>query len=170
MEVLGSISDYELHYVSAHGGAVSNHQGIRILTEARAGVPAGGILLVPGGMGTRRLVGEGPFIDMLRRMAEGAEYVLTVCTGAALLARTGLLDGRAATSNHRAMAWVMEQGGAVRWRTEASYVASGKYYTAAGVSAGIDMALAFVADRFGASQVRAIAQRMEYGGKTSMPH
>lgn len=107
--------------------------------------------------------GGAPFIDMLRRMAEGAEYVLTVCTGAVLLARTGLLDGRAATSNHRAMAWVMEQGGAVRWRPEARYVADGKYYTAAGVSAGIDMALAFVADRFGAPQARAIAQRMEYG-------
>ena len=76
------------------------------------------------------------------RLADASALVTTVCTGSALLARTGRLDGIAATSNKAAFAWVMEQGPKVDWKPEARWVEDGKFMTSSGVSAGMDMALA----------------------------
>ena len=113
-------------------------------------------------MGTRPLVKDKAFLARLKEKAEGAEYVLTVCTGSALLAGTGLLDGRKATSNKMAFEWVKSCGEKVLWQPSARWTADGKYYTASGVSAGIDMALGFMWDRFGAEKARTIARNTEY--------
>jgi len=67
-------------------------------------------MLVPGGIGTRREVQNAPLLEWLRQRAAQAEIVSSVCTGAALLARAGLLDGRRATSNKLSFKWVTEQG------------------------------------------------------------
>jgi len=85
-----------------------------------------------------------------------------VCTGSALAARAGLLDDKTATTNRRAFDWVAAQGPRTRWDRTARYTADGRVYTSAGVSAGIDMALGFVCDRFGPETAREIAARKEY--------
>lgn len=162
VEVLGSLEDCHIAYVSQKGGVVCNHQGIRILTEHWEQDRNYHACLVPGGWGTRKLVGDAAGLQWVAEMAASAEWCLSVCTGAALLARAGLLDGRRATTNKRSMDWVASQGEAVTWIRDARWVKDGKYYTAAGVSAGIDMALAFVSDRYGRDKAQAIAQRMEY--------
>ena len=87
---------------------------------------------------------------------------MTVCTGTALLARTGLLDGKNATSNKRAFEWVMGQGPEVIWIKKARWVVDGKYYTASGVSAGIDMTLGFLKDQYGQIFAEDIAFKIEY--------
>ena len=69
----------------------------------------------------------------------------SVCTGAGLLARAGILDGRRATSNKRSLDWVISQGPKVEWVPQARWVEDGKFATSSGVSAGIDMALAIIA-------------------------
>ena len=86
----------------------------------------------------------------------------TVCTGSALLARTGLLDGRPATSNKLAWDWVVQQGPAVRWQRRARWVDDGNVLTSSGVSAGIDMALSLVERLNGRDMAVASARNMEY--------
>ena len=110
------------------------------------------ILLVPGGGGTRALVADPSFIKSLLAACERADVVASVCTGAALLAQTSILDNKAATSNKTAWNWVLSQGEKVEWDVTPRWVDlvdknTGKgIITSAGVSAGIDMALALVAD------------------------
>jgi transcriptional regulator GlxA family with amidase domain len=87
---------------------------------------------------------------------------MSVCTGSALLARAGLLDGIRATSNKRAFDWVVSQGPAVKWIGQARWVEDGKFATSSGVSAGIDMALAIIARVLGTETAEKDAIGMEY--------
>lgn len=71
---------------------------------------------------------------------------MTICTGSALLAKTGLLNDKYATSNKRSFEWVKISFDQVKWIEKARWVVDGKYYTSSGVSAGIDIALVFISD------------------------
>ena len=170
VEVLGKIEEYELHYVSLSGGLVRNTQGIRIETEPVSSMEAGGILLIPGGFGSRAAINDTAFICALAGAIRQAAYTLCVCTGSALAAETGALDGKRATTNKIAFAWVADNHPAVRWDREARWVADGNIYTSAGVSAGIDMALGFVRDRFGSERAEDICRRMEYHWNADAEH
>ena len=161
VEIFGRVPGAELHYISMDGGTVTSAQSAQIETEKAGDLPAGSVLLVPGGMGTRALVKDGAFLARLKKLAESADYVLSVCTGSALLAAAGLLFGKRATSNKFAFEWVKSTGDA-NWAEKARWVRDGKYYTSSGVSAGIDMALGFVADRWGRDAAVENACRAEY--------
>jgi transcriptional regulator GlxA family with amidase domain len=120
------------------------------------------VLLVPGGVGTRKQVDNSRFMEPLAVKARECAYVTSVCTGAALLARAGVLDGRAATTNKLSYAWVVSQGPNVKWVPQARWVEDGKYFTSAGVSAGMDMALAVIARIFGRERALEAARHAEY--------
>lgn len=160
VEVLGRLEEYELHLVSVDGGLVTSRQNTSVLTEKLNHMAD--LILIPGGQGTRTLINNKSFIALLKHMAEQSKYCLTVCTGSALLAKTGLLNGKQATSNRVAFDWVTSINDLVIWRKEQRWVTDGKYYTSAGVSAGIDMTLGFVADKFGRDRALDIARHMEY--------
>lgn len=162
VEVLGRIEQYHLRYASFTGGMVVSKQGVPIATENIDDTNPSGILLIPGGQGTRKLVSNVAFIEKLTRIAMQSVYCLTVCTGSALLAKTGILNNRRATSNKRAFEWVKSVNPSVLWINRARWVADQKYYTSSGVSAGMDMALGFVADRFGQDKAARIAESIEY--------
>ncbi|EST11371.1 DJ-1/PfpI family protein [Sporolactobacillus laevolacticus] len=162
VEVLGQISEYTLRYVSMDGGTITSRQKTPIMTEPIHHTDVTGILLIPGGQGTRPLVNNDDFIRKLGDAANLSTYCLTVCTGSALLARTSLLNGRKATSNKLAFEWVKSVNPSVQWMEHARWVNDGKYYTSSGVSAGIDMTLGFIADQFGEAQAREIAHHIEY--------
>ena len=88
--------------LAEHAGAVPSSQGpSSIADEALAGADGLGVLLVPGGIGTRREMADTPFIDESRRLCTGAGFVASVCTGSALLAKAGVLDRLKAESNKR---------------------------------------------------------------------
>jgi putative intracellular protease/amidase len=92
VEVFGRLPEcYKLKYYSVNGGIMTSKQGVRILTEPMKEADGSGILLIPGGQGTRKLVNDEVFIRQIKEMAEKSCYCLTVCTGSALLAKTGLL-------------------------------------------------------------------------------
>lgn len=162
VEVLGRIEQYCLRYVSITGGMIASRQGIQVLTENINDVDISGILLIPGGQGTRSLVDEDEYINKLTNVVLQSEYCLTVCTGSALLAKTGVLDNRKATSNKIAFEWVKSINTNVLWIDRARWVVDQKYYTSSGVSAGIDMSLGFIADRFGNGKAKEIAESIEY--------
>jgi putative intracellular protease/amidase len=153
---------YEIGYYSVGGGVVPGSAGMKAETEPLATVEDGGILFLPGGMGTRRLVHDTDFIAQIKRIAEHSENVLCVCTGSVLLAGTGLLDGRKATSNKLAWDWVTTQNRQVDWIKKARWVTDGKYYTSSGVAAGIDMSLGFTADQHGTAVAEKISRELEY--------
>ncbi|TWH46411.1 DJ-1/PfpI family protein [Sporomusa sp. KB1] len=162
VEVLGRIEECCLHFVSANGGIIKSSQGVAILTEPLEKVVCSGVLLVPGGQGTRHLINDNMFIEKLSDIALQSQYCLTVCTGSALLAKANLLNGLKATSNKRAFDWVQSVNSEVKWISHARWVVDGKFYTSSGVSAGIDMALGFIADRFGITKAKELAQSIEY--------
>ena len=162
VDVLGRVEGLNIHYVSSAGGIVTNEQNIRMETLPFSRIEAGGILLVPGGFGTRHLCLDEAFLSSLREAADRSEFVLSVCTGSALLAKAGVLDGRKATSNRRAFDWVVSCGEKTEWIRDARWVVDGKFYTSAGVSAGIDMALGFVRDLRGEAKAAEICAAMEY--------
>jgi len=120
------------------------------------------VLLVPGGLGTRREVDNAALTEWIAARAVEAEIVTSVCTGAALLARAGVLDGHRATTNKRAFEWVVSQGPRVQWVHRARWVDDGKFVTSSGVTAGIDMALALIARTVGEAAAERIARLMEY--------
>ena len=104
--------------------------------------------MIPGGMGTRKLVKDEVFLDHLKQLALNAKYILTICTGSILLARTDLLNGKKATTNKLVFVWT-NNFPEVNWVREARWVQDGNIYTSSGVSAGMDMALGFVAEPVG---------------------
>ncbi len=171
VEVFGKVEGLDLRYFSQTGGIVSNNDGIEIITQSTDEIKQEKktILFIPGGMGTRKEIDNKPFIGLIRKIAEQSTLVLTICTGSALLAKTGLLDGKKATSNKRAFDWVKTSSDRTEWIKDARWVKDGKYYTSAGISAGIDMALAFIADIKGKNTALQIAERMEYNWNENQP-
>jgi transcriptional regulator GlxA family with amidase domain len=127
-----------------------------------ADAPALDWLLVPGGIGTRTEVDNAGLLAWLAARAAGAERVTSVCAGAALLARAGLLDGRHATTNKAVFSWVQSQGPRVTWVPQARWVHDGPFSTSSGVSAGIDMALDLIARHVDVETAEALARSMEY--------
>lgn len=162
VEILSKVDKYTLHYYSQNGGTVVSAQNTSIITENISSADKDGILVIPGGRGTRELVNDLSFLTMLKEMAEKSCYCLTVCTGSALLAKTGLLDGKNATSNKKAFEWVTSLNSKVNWIKKARWAADGKYYTSSGVSAGMDMTLGFIKDRFSEQDAAEIANHIEY--------
>jgi transcriptional regulator GlxA family with amidase domain len=164
LEAFGGLKDhFELVLVAEHAGAIASAQGPEAVAGASfADCPHLDVLLVPGGIGTRREVANAALLEWLKRRATEAEIVTSVCTGAGLLARAGILDGQRATSNKRAFGWVKEQGPAVDWVAEARWVDAGKFVTSSGVSAGIDMALHVIARTVGLEAAEQAARVMEY--------
>ncbi|MEX8548742.1 MAG: DJ-1/PfpI family protein [Mucilaginibacter sp.] len=164
VEILGRLKDYyQISFYSLLGGLINNSHGVSILTKNLDGLKNGGdVFLIPGGTGTRKEVNNGLFIDKIRQISQLSKFVLTVCTGSALLAKTGLLDGKNATSNKRAFNWVMTQGQNVNWIKKARWTIDGKYYTSSGVSAGMDMTLGFLKDVHGIEFAKKAAFDIEY--------
>ena len=164
VEILGRLKDYyQISFYSLLGGLINNSHGVSILTENLDGLKNGGdVFLIPGGAGTRKEVNNVLFIDAIRQIAKLSKFVLTVCTGSALLAKSGLLDGKNATSNKKAFNWVITQGQNVNWIKKARWTIDGKYYTSSGVSAGMDMALGFLKDVHGIEFAKKAAFDIEY--------
>ena len=168
VEVFGKLTDeLSLNYFSAAGGIVSNSDNVRLGTDPVAkAFGSTDILFVPGGMGTRKEAVNKEFLGVLSRLAAESKYILSVCTGSLLLARAGILKGKKATTNKRAFNEVIQHAPGVDWMKKARWVKDGRIYTSSGVSAGIDMALAFIEDVFGKERADAVSVRIEYERNT----
>ena len=127
-----------------------------------ADCPAPDILVVPGGWGTRREMNNARLIDWIKTTAPKAELVLSVCTGALLLARAGLLDGLKATTHHGALDLLREIAPKTTVLDNQRVVDNGKIIVSAGVSAGIDAAFHVVARLDGLEVALETARYMEY--------
>jgi transcriptional regulator GlxA family with amidase domain len=161
-QVLSNVPGNEVVLCAAETGTVSDDNGLLHLdvTTPLAAVPRPDIVLVPGGPGTRHLAVEGsPIVSWLRSVHETTTWTTSVCTGALLLGAADLLRGRPATTHWLAYDELAAFGASP---TEQRVVIDGKVATAAGVSAGIDLALTLVARQWGDTMAQAIQLGIEY--------
>ena len=160
-EVLSRLPGARVTFVAADAGPVrTDNRMLAIDADAElADIPAPDIVLVPGGPGEVAARAGGPALDWLLMVHETSTWTTSVCTGSLILAAAGLLDGRRATGHWLAMDKLRELGAdAVAER----FVFDDKIVTAAGVSAGIDMALALAARIAGDDVAQAIQLGIEY--------
>jgi transcriptional regulator GlxA family with amidase domain len=164
LEMFGFLApEVRIVTVAETPGPVASLPGVKTLAEhGFAGCPPLDLILVPGGIGSARQVDNGALLDFLRARAPSAEITMSVCTGSAILARSGLLDGRRATSNKQLFKHATVQSSRVRWVPEARWVEDGPYVTSSGISAGTDMALAVIARLYGRARAEQIAALAEY--------
>ncbi len=120
------------------------------------------ILIVPGGIGTRREMNNERMLAWLRRQAESAELVLSVCSGALVLANAGLLDGLRATTHHGAIGELQTLGSEITIDAQSRFIDNGKVIVSAGIAAGIDMSLHVVERLLGKEDALETATYMEY--------
>jgi transcriptional regulator GlxA family with amidase domain len=124
--------------------------------------PQPDILVVPGGLGTRKEMHNSNLIDWIRSSSQKAELILSVCTGALLLAKAGLMEGLAATTHHGAIELLKEVAPHTTIHPDKRIIDNGRIIVSAGISAGIDMSLYVVSKLFGKEKANETAQYMEY--------
>ena len=150
---------YELSLVSEHGTPVTTESGLQIVT---ARLPAGRIkldtLLIPGGDGTQSVRRGQPLVEWIRRAAAGSRRVATVCSGTFIAAEAGLLDGRTVTTHWARARQLADQYPRVTVDADPIYRRDGNVWTSAGVTAGIDLALAMVEADYGSDVAQTVAR------------
>ncbi len=120
------------------------------------------LLFVPGGEAALVEGQDQQLLQWLRETSKNAECVMSVCTGSILLGMAGILDGRKATTNKLDFTKTIHLAPNVEWVKEAQWVEDGKFFTSSGVSAGMDMALAVMANLFGLEMAEKLALGCEY--------
>jgi len=154
---------FEIRTVAEEGDGVRARGGLRIIPELSLEDSEDvDVAVVPGGFGTRAAAERPAVIDWIRRQGAGAELVLSVCTGALLLGRAGLLAGKPATTHHTALDRLRDEVPSATVMDDSRFVEVGSLITAAGVSAGIDAALRVVERLLGETLAGETARYMEY--------
>lgn len=146
VQLLRAVPEVLVVFAGPDGEPVASSQGGEVVpTMSYVQIEPTDALLIPGGKGTRRLVEDESFLSWLRGVGAQAPWVASVCTGSAVLAAAGLLEGYAATSNKRAFAWASSFGESVTWQPQARWVHDRNRWTSSGVAAGMDMTVALIA-------------------------
>ena len=152
---------YRLRTASLDGAPVRTSSGLTLVPDqSLADAPAPHTLLVPGGQGTRRPERDPRLTDWLRECGPRAERLVSVCTGAILLAEAGLLDGRRATTHWAYCDKLARDHPSVEVDPDPIYVRDGPVFTSAGVTSGIDLALALVEEDLGRETALTIARHL----------
>jgi transcriptional regulator GlxA family with amidase domain len=160
-EVLSRIPGAELSFVAKETGPKRSDTGFLGVSADRTldEVPDPDLVLVGGGEGNRPLMRDGEVLDWLRGAHETSTWTTSVCTGSLVLGAAGILEGKRATSHWAYLERLREFGAEP---VEERWVIDGKVVTAAGVAAGIDMALALTAEAVGEDVAKAIQLGIEY--------
>ncbi len=160
----GRAADLRVVLISHDGQLVHGAKGMRVeVDHSFADAPDLDVLLIPGGIGTRDEMKNETMLSFLRKKAPGCEWLTSVCTGSAVLERAGLTRGKRITTHWAYLPTLRETAGEETTVVEkVRYVRDGNLVTAAGVSAGIDMALWLVGQLFGVPHARLTQLAMEY--------
>lgn len=164
VEMFGSIPDkFKIVMIGTKPGTIKSYQGISIKVDTdMAHAPRTDILMIPGGQGVRTEILDPKVVNWIQKRSKASELTLSVCTGAALLAKAGVLDGHKATTNKQVFSWVESQGPKVTWIKKARWVDDGNIITSSGVSAGIDMSLYVIDKLYGEDTLKYVETYTEY--------
>ncbi|WP_319499061.1 DJ-1/PfpI family protein [uncultured Cohaesibacter sp.] len=154
---------FEMSLIAPSMEPVRCAKGMRVLPDkVMAEVARQDVILVPGGMGTRREVNNPEMLEWISIVGGRADWVTSVCTGSLLLTAAGLTRGKKITTHHGAVDLLRNRPEAPDVRPEYRYIRDGNLVTSAGVSAGIDMSLWLVGEWHGADFARAVQKAMQY--------
>lgn len=169
LQILAAVNDerpkarpaYRLSLLCEHAGPVATSSGLKLVADgAWQDLPrAIDTLIVAGGRGTRDVSANKALLSAIKKAAMRARRIVSVCSGAFLLAAAGILDGKRATTHWRNADDLARNFPGVTVEPDAIYVRDGKVWTSAGVTAGMDLALALVREDFGDEMALAIARR-----------
>lgn len=164
IEMLGGLRDkIQITLVAETSDPVVTRHGQRVVPDKTIeDGTAYDLLLIPGGDSAIEAGRRSAATQWIKDTSSQAELVMTVCTGSILLAMTGMLDGRKATTNKQDFEDTIPLGPSVQWVKQARWVQDGKFFTSSGVSAGMDMSLAAIAHLFGSDDADWIADGTEY--------
>lgn len=169
LSIIASTLDPVTSKLRNHNVAKSNFAQSIVPTHTFANPPADlDVLFVPGGAGTRAVNSPYPelrlteLIDYIRDVYPSLKYLVSVCTGAQLVAQAGVLDGRNATTNKNAFVATAKYGPKTYWVAKSRWVRDGNVYTSSGVTAGIDATLQFIEDIWGEDRANNIADGAEH--------
>jgi transcriptional regulator GlxA family with amidase domain len=157
------LSPFNVILVAENKGPVVTQGGMKVLPDYDFNdCPVLDILVVPGGWGTRKEMENELLLKWIADRSRQVETLTSVCTGALLLGKAGLLDGKRATTHWRSLDWMQELFPKTTVEKQLHFVEDGTLITSAGISAGIDMSLKVVSRYFGEAIARATAKHMEY--------
>ena len=164
LAMFGLLPDhFSIQFVSQLGRPVISMQGAQLVTDFSIYKPLQtDILLIPGGPGIEQTISNVRLIHWLQQQSTGIRYLCSIGTGSAILAQAGLLKGKAATTNKKHYRWVTGFGKDIDWYPVARWVRDGKIFTSSGGTAGIDLALAMIADLLSEEVARRTAIEAEY--------
>ena len=164
LEMFGCLGEeVEIISIAQHSGKVASSAGPNAWAEfSFDDAPDLDLLLLPGGIGTIPELQNPSMITFLKDRCPATQITMSVCSGSALLAKAGLLDGLRATSNKMFFNLATSQSDAVQWVPEARWVDAGQYVTSSGVSAGTDMAVAVIQRLFGQETATRVTEFTEY--------
>ena len=155
--------DVEVFTIAETEGPIKCAKGLRVLPDHTwVTAPEMDVLVYPGGQGTRPQVGDETYRKWVRQLAEAGTLMTSVCTGSLVYADAGLLDGRPATTHWAAMDLLGSLGTDIELRPDDRFVDDGAVITAAGVSAGIDMALHLVARLHSVDRAKEVRRGIQY--------
>jgi transcriptional regulator GlxA family with amidase domain len=160
IEIFAMLKDhYHIEFYSLAGGPVKDEHGVPFDTLPLENIAEKtDILLIPGGRGTRKQVDNPLLIEKIRSVSELSRYVLTIGTGSALLAKSGLLDTMTAATDSQALSdWIQDISAKIKWNRRAVWIVDDKYYTSSGVQSSKDMTLAFLTDMHGGKFAKRVA-------------
>jgi transcriptional regulator GlxA family with amidase domain len=152
--------DHSIKVLAATGGPVRSSSGVEILASGFANSGAIATLIVTGGEGVEDAARSEPILEFVQATAKRAVRVASVCSGAYILAEAGLLDGRRATTHWRRTRHFLSAYPRVKLEPDRIFVRDGNVWSSAGITAGIDLALAMVADDFGDDVAQKTARQL----------
>ena len=153
---------YDVKVVSMSAGMITSDTPVPVATLALSDLPDTRIdtLIVAGGSGAFAACEDAPFIEQIRTLAAKSDRVASVCTGAFILAHAGLLSGKSAVTHWDSCALLSETFKDIDVQSDAIFTQDGPIWTSAGVTAGIDMSLAMVAQDMGRRTALALARSL----------
>lgn len=164
------IGNFDVYTIAANSVPVRARNNLSINADYTFDAyPSPDILIVPGGYGTRREMHNQQYLDFIRKNAGSATHILSVCTGALMLAKAGLLDGLKATTHHGALDDLQKMAPDTEVLQDARYVDNGHIILSAGISAGIDASLYLVGRLCGSETAEEAAHYMEYDWRERQP-
>lgn len=165
--VTAELNDHQLFQVftiASDGAEIKSVNGLRAVPDYNFNNhPPVDILVIPGGVGTRAEVTKQDVLDWVSKTSENAKITMSVCSGARLLGKLGLLDHLEATTHHTVIDNLKEIAPKANITADKRFIDNGKIMTAGGISAGIDLSLHIVKKIYGEAIVNKTVKYMEYG-------
>lgn len=158
---LGRSPAYHLHLIGLKPGLITAENGLKLAVDiGLADSPELDYLVLPGGCGSQTLVDNASLLAWIRTQDEGVQKMLSICTGAFLLAATGLVDGRRVATHWRFTQQLQRMFPAINVNADALYCSDGKYYSSGGMTAGIDLCLSILEQDLGLHLAQVVAQEL----------